>query len=135
MYFRSSFSSRGGVSKVNLHKYWLLRHSWCFSPWYFLSFSNFFVISKHLSWTMTDKGQVILAKNFWKILKKWNEKLVYTFYEMYYGSSVIFFSFAFDKNDLTPPMRHVPMGLLFILIFFFFIKSLVITCFMGNFYF
>ena len=84
---------------------------------------------------MTDKGQVILAKNFWKILKKWNEKLVYTVYEMYYGSSVIFFSFAFDKNDLTPPMRHVPMGLLFILIFFFFIKSLVITCFMGNFYF
>ena len=36
-----------------------------------------------------------------------------------YISSVIFSSFAFDKNDLTPPMRHVPMGLLFILIFFF----------------
>ena len=33
-------------------------------------------------------------------------------------SSVIFFSFAFDKNDLTPPMRHVPMGLIFILSFF-----------------
>ena len=52
-----------------------------------------------------------------------------------YISSVIFSLFAFDKNDLTPPMRHVPMGLLFILIFFFFTKSLVITCFMGNFYF
>ena len=49
-----------------------------------------------------------------------------------YISSVIFSSFAFDKNDLTPPMRHVPMGLLFILSFFF-TKSLVITCFMGNF--
>ena len=36
-----------------------------------------------------------------------------------YISSVIFFSFAFDKNDLTPPMRHVPMGLLFILSFIF----------------
>ena len=49
-------------------------------------------------------------------------------------SSAIFFSFAFDKNDLTPPMRHVPMGLIFILSFFF-TKYLVITCFMGNFYF
>ena len=37
-----------------------------------------------------------------------------------YISSVIFSLFAFDKNDLTPPMRHVPMGLLFILIFFFY---------------
>ena len=37
-----------------------------------------------------------------------------------YISSVIFFSFAFDKNDLTPPMRHVPMGLIFILSFFFY---------------
>ena len=35
-----------------------------------------------------------------------------------YISSVIFFLFAFDKNDLAPPMRHVPMGLLFILSFF-----------------
>lgn len=49
-----------------------------------------------------------------------------------YISSVIFFSFAFDKNDLTPPMRHVPMGLLFILSLFF-TKSLVITCFNGKF--
>ena len=37
-----------------------------------------------------------------------------------YISSVIFSSFAFDKNDLTPPMRHVPMGLIFILSFFFY---------------
>ena len=37
-----------------------------------------------------------------------------------YISSVIFSLFAFDKNDLTPPMRHVPMGLIFILSFFFY---------------